>query len=484
MIKKIFTIIFVCFIQTISSQETIFEFENDLKTSSSDIKDVIPIVNEETGEIVFFIADAKNVYAYKLNKNFEVIDKLISEKKERKFKQFVGHSISKNGDYNLYLQNKNSDVSFLEVNFSFGTKHIKSKEFSLSYVKKSSPFFENYVKSISYKNKFYIISSLSDNKGFAIYTFNENNEFKGNFIGEDLTEFLSKKNKESSAGKLMHKFKNQITLIDKDIPNSIEMVAEPVKIYTEKNAFIFSFDNNPLYTQLLNVNLNDFSCSYTKFDKPMQKVKEKKKNTNSFLFKDKIALLTSISAGLQLNILDKKQKTLLAEYKIYQTDSITFKNTPIIQEGGMYSGYREMESSKKFLRKINSGKVGVSFRKMVDGNYHMILGGYKEQRAAPMPMMGGFGGIPIGGIGGLTMAINPTMFAFNSYSNSKSTRIESLLDKNLSHIKGEIKENAFDKMKEIESSGKGSTVFKYNNFYIQTKYDVYTKKFSFRKFTD
>jgi hypothetical protein len=51
-------------------------------------------------------------------------------------------------------------------------------------------------------------------------------------------------------------------------------------------------------------------------------------------------------------------------------------------------------------------------------------------------------------------------------------------------MKGEIKDNAFDKMKGLKSSSAGSTVFKYKDFFIKTRYSTLTKNFSFMKFTD
>ena len=70
MIKKIFTLLLLSFSLHVFSQETLITLNNSLKTSSSDIKDIIPIVNEKTGGIGFFVADAKNVYGYKINANF------------------------------------------------------------------------------------------------------------------------------------------------------------------------------------------------------------------------------------------------------------------------------------------------------------------------------------------------------------------------------------------------------------------------------
>jgi hypothetical protein len=89
MLRKLFILFF--FFTTLGfGQKKIGQFVNSLKTSSSNIKDVIPIVNTKNGDFAIFIADAKNVYAYKLDENFTVKEKMASEEKRRKFKTIIG----------------------------------------------------------------------------------------------------------------------------------------------------------------------------------------------------------------------------------------------------------------------------------------------------------------------------------------------------------------------------------------------------------
>jgi len=97
-------------------------------------------------------------------------------------------------------------------------------------------------------------------------------------------------------------------------------------------------------------------------------------------------------------------------------------------------------------------------------------------------------GIPIASFGSATVFFNPTYFAYNSYTSSKSTHIKGLFDTNFNHIKGELKQNVFDKINDskIEKSTaqKGKTVFKYKDFYIVGDYLVWDKKYILRKFID
>ena len=103
MIKNIISALCISFSVSVFCQETLVTFQNDLKTSSSDIKDVIPVVNTETDEIAFFVADAKNVYGYKIDSDFKVSEKISSEEKRRKFKVIIGSSASKDDSYRVFF---------------------------------------------------------------------------------------------------------------------------------------------------------------------------------------------------------------------------------------------------------------------------------------------------------------------------------------------------------------------------------------------
>ncbi|WBX76418.1 hypothetical protein PG911_17600 [Tenacibaculum ovolyticum] len=87
--KKIYSSLVICLIfSAVFSQEKIASFKNHLKINSTDIKDVIPIVNSENNEIAIFIADAKNVYGYKLNDKFKVNGEVSSITKKENTKSY------------------------------------------------------------------------------------------------------------------------------------------------------------------------------------------------------------------------------------------------------------------------------------------------------------------------------------------------------------------------------------------------------------
>mgnify|MGYP000978014029 CR=1 FL=1 len=103
------------------------------------------------------------------------------------------------------------------------------------------------------------------------------------------------------------------------------------------------------------------------FTKPLELAKSNQKKTNSFINDENIFLIASTDDELVFRTQNFESGTLVKEYVVNVNDTIAFKNSPIIQEGGAYDSYREMDKTKKFLRKITSGDVGVSVNSYANG---------------------------------------------------------------------------------------------------------------------
>lgn len=460
------------------AQKKIADFKNSLKENSTDIKDVIPIVNTENDELAIFIADAKNVYGYKLNSNFIVKEQLSSETKKRKYKVLLGSSI-KNNDYRIFLSN-NDKSQFAYINFSFDNQKKSTKEFIL-------PSGQTFLQTVSVKNKFYILSANKITGTLLINFINHDEVLQYFAIDLTKTTFLNKKGKEVIATDLLFPFNNTpIKKFEKDTPNSIEAVSDNRKMYLKGDDIVITFDHNKSIAQVLTINLNSKKVSKNIFKKPLAHIKSGRKKTNSFIYDNRIALIAATKEVFVMHILNYNTNEFIKEYVFSKDEQITFKNSPIIQEGGFYNNYRALEKSKKFLRKVTSNKIGVSIIRN-KGDYQFTIGGYVNQRSggAPMMMMGGFGGFPMASFGNVSVFFNPTMLAYNSFTNTKSTRIECLFNSNFEHIKDkEFSKNIFDKIKSSYTRSKvAETVFKYKNFFIKGDYNSNTRMYSLKKFT-
>ncbi|MFD0993809.1 hypothetical protein [Tenacibaculum geojense] len=473
------TLVFLVTLTT-NSQEKLGYFFNNLKKSSYsiNIKEIFPVVNQQNGNTVVFLKDAKNIYAYKLNDSFKVISKIALENSKRKFKTLLGFSISDNEDYSLYLSNKSKN-KFIRTTFSFKNKKSSSREFTLGNN-------EEFVQTASLNNKFYLITSKkhSDIVNLHIHQ-NENSESKkidfsdqkiidklgqGTYVGN----LLLYKPFIASDGFVKNKKSEEIIKIDSDVPNAIEIVSKTNKMYLNKDQIIFTFDSSNKNTQAIVIDPEKYKGTFKSFPKDLRSAKK----TNSFFVDEKIFISTTNKNKLFLQIFDFNSEKLLKKYTIEKDKPISFKNTPIIQEGGAYTMVRKLESAKKFLRKINAGEFGISARK-TNNTYKVTIGGYVK-KASPGQM---------GAMGfSMTMSgsfLSPTFNAFVSSSNTRSIRIKSLLDLNFEHVKDKIPDNVFDKINDYTfNNSLETTIFKYKDFYIKGEYSQGSKLFTLKKFTD
>ena len=338
---------------------------------------------------------------------------------------------------------------------------------------------EDFLQTVDSKNQFYLIAISKKRGQLYMYSFDENGTPKKNYVNTSNLRFIDSKGKKADLLSLLITG-NDLKKFEENTPNSIELTSEATKMFVRENSIFFTLDHHKMFTQILEIDLETYSANSFQFNKPA--LGEKAKRTNSYLNGKNIFTIAVTKNEFSVEILDFETGNLLKEYSANKDEDIAFKNTAIIQEGGMYDAYRELGKTNRFLRRISKGNSGISVRK-VNNQYHVIIGGYIVQKSNAGMMMP-FGGIPLGSIGSATVFFNPTQIAFNSFSNNKTTRIESLFDENFNHVEGEIKENAFDKMKDFKSNNTGSTVFKYKDFYIKTEYMSFTKDFIFRKFTD
>lgn len=462
------------------AQQELLVFHNTFEKSK--LKEVVPVINEINGDFSLFFLEAKRVNAYLFNKEFDSIKSLSVESKGRKYKNILGNSIANEMDYRIYLMNDDYN-KFATINFSFTTKNSSFEELDLDLGK------EKFIQSVTYNNRFYLITAIENTSNLIVYSFDDNAKYTKKTIDFSQEEFINPKGEKENLFELFkdsqQKNKINILKIQENNPNSIETTSKNSKFYLRGNEVVFSFDYNMDFTQIISLNLETFDYSYNKVEKPFFDLKSSKKLTNSFLFGDHIFLIGASDDAFTFQIKDFKSKELLLEYTTAIKDSINFKNTAIIQEGATYDGYRELDKTSQFIRKISREQIGVSVYSY-HNELHITLGGAIEVKSGAPMMMGG----PMLGVstGLVSFYFNPTYFAYNSYSNTKSIYFISKFDPNFKHKTGEIEKNAFDKIKDINDASiyeiEGECIFKYNDYYIQGSYDPDTKEYQLLKFVN
>ncbi|MCF6295663.1 MAG: hypothetical protein L3J25_08235 [Flavobacteriaceae bacterium] len=438
----IYSIIFFVLISfSLESQEVILSFKNE-EVSKRIKKDSYVLSNKINNELAIILVERKDVFTYLYDSDFNKISELKTENVKSKYNEIIGYSIN-DLTYNAVFSNlKKNKFSILSLNFKTKVSNIAEIKFDLED--------EIYLDAITYKNRFFLLSAKQNNV-LNIRELDEN--FKINLI-KTVTLNNTKDDLDLLTSKirfgpfyLAKSTTANLKKIDNTVPSAIELTSSESKMYQKNNMIYFSFDNNKNATLLYSLNLDDFTLDFKTYDYPKGNLGEFKK-FNSFLLDNYLYQIASSKEEMKFSIKSLNGK-LIKEFYIQKTHPISFKNSPIIQEGVTALPFvtkREMEATTKYLRKITSGNVGLTVLKNVNV-YYVTLGGFQIITNSG-PMMVG----PAVNSSGTLVAYNPTYVNYSYYSTTKSTYFNSILNSDFKHIKGKFKDNVFDKIKSYKSS--------------------------------
>jgi len=473
--------------QDILSQKELVTISQFLHHKRGYIDEVIPVQNNTTNELSVFFTEGKRTHAYLFDEYFNKIDSLSTEDKRRKYKQVIGNGTNEQGEYIIYFSNQ-SKTKFAAITFSFITKETNFQEFEFELEH------EKFIQTTHVGNAFYILTIEKKSSIFNTYRFENNQIHVVNRIDLDQEFFVDAEENIvklydliTSASGFYNLGKSvDIVKINTTNPTTLEVAAQPTKLYTRPYGFLISFDENKHKTQLLDFNLEQSSYHFYEIEKPLSNIVADKKKTNSFVHENTIYTIANVENLIYLQSKDIITGDLINEHSVYPQDSIWLKNSPIVQTGGEFSNHRELKKTEKIFRKINLGPAGISVFKTEDFT-EVTYGGIKESKGNPALFFPGFG-IPIAASGGLAVGlyINPAFFAFESFTNTKAIKIEALFDDSFQHIEGTIPKNAFDKIKIFQEKEKvsrnGKTIFSLNDKYIFGSYDSWKKTYTFWEF--
>jgi len=453
-------------------------FDKDQLTS-------FPIINKDTDELTLFIFDRKHVYLNKYDTQFKI-------KKRQKYVRPTGFA----KDILEGIGSKEGDYTFLMASSSKMTLElfrIDSKTQDTLIIK--SPFTlknEKYLNSFTHNNQICVISTEAKNNALKIRKIKIDGSITALTYDLSKERFINKKNRELQLHKTFKTYNRaaigdrNLEFIDSSLPNAIEKTSKVSKFYKQDNTIIISLDINNYITQLIRLQLEKEAYEIVNINKPPlvnpgNISATKFIHSNSFLFENKLHQIVNTKEQMVFAITDINSKEKLKQISLQQKDSITFKNTPIIQLNGMYDSYREMEKSKKFLRKIASGNVGISVNKNKKDTLTITIGAIKKISGSG-PMMGA----GMGGVAGMPAGfMTPAFSTFYSYSNTKSTYIDCLFDNDFNHLQGAVTPNAFDNIRDFSDNlidNKAETIFKYKNYLVYGYYHIPRKKYYLRKF--
>ena len=476
MYRFLITFILLFYISNTNAQEILSELNTNLDEGISNKRDTYQILNQETGELTLFLIDNYTVNIHKYDKNYQLKNSYECPRPKNKYRHIIGHTIM-NNQYNLIYTTRRKK-EFLVQTIDLNNKSNSNKKVPFKFK------FEKYIKAITYNNKLYVLSTVKHSSILKLRIFN----------GTELSitkEFKFNQNRftRGQFNKLSDVLKSSSTsLIDSNNPNSIDLTSCKSKIYCYNDKIVISLDQMKDMTILINIELKELTAKIKTYKSDTIDKKEFSMiKSNSYLYKNIIFQLKVSRYELYLSAYNMLSDSLIQKYHVKKNEDIYFKNSPLIQEneGSLFSPKtRTLKTSKQIFRKMTSGDIGISVYEN-NGQLEVTLGGKKDvSNSIVAPGIGM--GMPIASFEALTLSFNPTMYAFNSYKCTKSVFFKCLFDQNMQHIKGTIKKNPFDRIKDftdtIYNDVEAETIFSCDNYFIWGYYDMFLKKYYLLKF--
>ncbi len=265
---------------------------------------------------------------------------------------------------------------------------------------------------------------------------------------------------------------------------SLLKASKEIKKYQAGQSYIITLDHSRNYTQILTINLSDFSFTSKVVNKPaIPEIDSEFVKSNSFVLDGKLFQYKVGAESISFQI-DNLKESNPKIYYIEKEKPITWKNSEIIQE--MNDGVRILEKSNQFINKMNNmNNDGVSVYKLGE-NYLVTLGVVSEEmQSGGAAIAGSFGFI--GAVVYVSLSSNATYNNFMDYSNRKVVYIHCLFDKDGNHLDAKLNPLAFEQIqkyfKDIEKH-QSITMFRHKGNYIVGSFDKKQKTYFWKKFTD
>ena len=493
MIKKFLLVLFVTNSFFSFSQELVKEL--DLKLESK--RDYFQVVNETDKEVVLFLNDKEKVSAIRFNEQFNIKDSLATIRPEKKYKEIVGYS-QKERNYFLYWASEDRK----EINvqsFNFIKKQTRSTPINLALKK------EQIVKELTIGNFFYLITILKNTSILKLYISDNNGNLDEKTIDLSHFEFKNIFNRPENLYRVMTDESSEpfFQSISNDSPPSLALSARKYKIYTyNPDEIIFTIDNTSKATQILRINLHDFTANLKHVLQPNTVKNEYGAidfRSNSFLIDNKILQIKTNSFVFFFTVSDFDGNKI-KEFKVFHDKEIDFKNSDFFEENSSIEKKKTILNTEKFLRKIHNFP-GISCYNL-NGTYYTVIGSSVDKSYQIQSVMGT---APVGigmGNGGLipvSYGTCRTMENFISYRGKFIVYTNSLFDSKFNHIDEKLETSAFEKArifleenKDIRENllifknnmYKDLILFKFNKSIYLGNYSKQNKKYQIFSFTE
>ena len=349
-----------------------------------------------------------------------------------------------------YIENKivsvfaNNENGFVMKNLIFNLHTNQAAIYDITF----KPNNEKFLGQLNSDDAFLYITASKKKPLITVYKFTQNRidtltydfskvNTNNSFYGDNLWYALTK---EDGFGRSV-----DVAIVKPELNYDLDVANSPNKLYLVNNNLVLVMDKRRGETMIFNLNLEREEMDYRK----ISRIVDKSTATvdiptfNSYLLENHLYYIDASLQKLTLIINDFKTGKELRKIETIASDTINFKNTPILLEGSLYAmgEIRELEKTIQLLRKMVRGRSVVAVSKN-SGKHELTIGAFKEikQSGAPMMMGGGFATAPVYAFAGIGRSFN------------QLTRFKSLFDPETNqHLDGYINLSSFEKLQNYTS---------------------------------
>ena len=461
------------------SQQVVSSVNVKLKRDRS----AFQVVDTAASQVALFVSDKATTRALLLDSKMNIVDSISVQRPDKDFTELLG-SAGPAQKPTLFWGAGTSKKKIASQEFDFDANTVVAKNSAIDLKE------ERIIQKLSTPDAFYLVTVVKKSNIMKFYVFDAMGNMKERVINMDGFRFFRSDTGRSTLYGVMEQifggFEGPFSLkkIDIDSPTALTDSANKRKCYLIGDKFYITNDANVDYTQLITIDLQNFTATEKFLKQPFIASEYRDDlNSNSFLTGDKLYQIKLASDQMYLTLKDF-QDNVIKEHKVLPGEEMTFKNSPIRQEGGDLDGSRILDKTSQFTRKVNNSNSGISGYS-INGNTLVTIGSVTT--ASPEGGAMAIGGMF--GVAGVLIAYavsNPTMDNFNAYANRKVVYVDCLFDANGNHIAGPTPKLAFEKIrfyiedKEIS----GETMYRFGKDYYFGFYDKDGTVYTIRKFTD
>lgn len=314
----------------------------------------------KNNEAFLIVANKGKTKAIHYSSTFSIKDSLSFHRINEKYENIAGLNFNETQTNVFWLSDDEKNIALQSINFK--NKSTETKNIDLDFSK------EKILQSFSTNSKFYLLTILKNSSVLKIYIFDKNGNSTEQKIDMSKTAFFGITQKILNLYDVFDEnlkpFENsfELPIINLNLPNSLALTAKKRKCYFDENKIIITFDNNINSTQIIELNLTDYSFVYRTISKPLFDITEDFPiKSNSIIINNNMCILKVNEEKLAFVISDL-DGNIIKEYIVNKNDTFNFKNSPF------FSNYvnpdiwsKKIESTEDFIKVFSHQNVGISY---------------------------------------------------------------------------------------------------------------------------